>query len=137
MSAKLNLKIENRHEELDRIVAALEEMGEQEDWSPELMFRVHLVVEELVLNVMDYGFDEGLHEFYLNLNSEPESLTIEIVDDGKPFDPLHDAPIPDVNAPMEERRIGGLGIHLVRTMMDETTYCRENDLNRLTLVAKR
>ena len=137
MSATLSLKIETKRDELDRVVAALEDLGEQEGWSPELAFRVHLVVEELVVNIMDYGFDDGLHEIDFTLTSEPDSLTIEIVDGGKPFDPLNDAPAPDTDAAIEDRRVGGLGIHLVRTMMDQTHYRREDGTNHLTLVARR
>ena len=48
--------------------------------------------------------------------------SIEIVDDGPRFDPLEDAPLPDPDAPLEDRPVGGLGVHLVRTMMDEMTY---------------
>ena len=64
-------------------------------------------------------------------------MTIEMVDDGKPFDPLTEAPVPDVNAPMDERPIGGLGVFLVRKLMDELTYRREEGRNHLTLVAYR
>ena len=66
--------------------------------------------------------------------SDENSLTIEIVDDGRPFDPLTDAPKPDVNAELEDRNIGGLGIHLVRKMMDDVRYRREEGKNHLTLV---
>jgi anti-sigma regulatory factor (Ser/Thr protein kinase) len=59
------------------------------------------------------------------------------VDSGRPFDPLSDAPEPDLNAVVEERRIGGLGVHLVKTLMDQMHYKRENEQNRLTIVALR
>ena len=62
---------------------------------------------------------------------------IEISDDGQPFNPLKDAPKPDLEAALEDRPIGGLGIHLVLTMMDEMHYRRENERNHLTLVKRR
>ena len=134
MSATLSLKVETRHDELDRITAAVEDFGEQESWSPALIFRVNLVLEELGLNVMDYGYDDGIHEFEIVLTSEPDTLTIEIIDDGRPFDPLSDTPPPVLEGSIEDRPIGGLGVHLVRELMDEASYRRENGMNKVTLV---
>ena len=139
MTAKLTLNIERSHDELGRITDAVDDLGHREDWSNDLLFRVHLVLEELVLNIIDYGFDDGKddHELEVILISEDDNLTIEITDDGIPFDPLHDAKIPDTDAPLEDRPIGGLGVHLVRTMMVEVSYRREDGKNHLTLVANR
>lgn len=137
MSATLSLKIETSHDELDRITAAIEDFGEQENWSPALLFRVNLVLEELGLNVMDYGYDDGLHEFEIILTSEPDVLTIEIIDDGRPFDPLSDTPPPVLDGSIEDRPVGGLGVHLVRELMDELHYRREQDRNHLTLITRR
>ncbi len=137
MNTKLSMKVETRHAELNEIVAAVESMAEREKWSPGLVFRVQLAIEEVVLNVMDYGYDEGAHEFELILTSEADTLTIEVVDDGRPFDPLNDVPTPDLEATVEERKVGGLGIHLVRTMMDQVNYRREQGRNHLTLIARK
>ena len=137
MSARLSLEIETRPDELERLSAAIEALGRQENWPPDLIFRVNLVLEELGLNIINHGHDEGLHEIEIALNSEAEALTIEITDDGKPFDPLNDAPLPNLTASLEDRPVGGLGIHLVRTMMDELHYRREGGRNHLTLVKHR
>ena len=137
MSAKLSLKVESRRDELENIFGAVAGMAQQEAWSPELVFRVNLALEELVLNIVDYGFDEGLHEIEITLTSDADALTIEIVDGGRPFDPLKDAPQPDVDAPVEDRPVGGLGVHLVRTLMDQMHYRREKGKNHLTLVTRR
>ena len=137
MSARLSLKVKTDPSELERITAAVEDFGAQEDWAPDLVFRVNLVLEELGMNIMNHGHDEGLHEFDITLVSEDDSLTIEIVDDGRPFDPLHDAKQPDVGAAIEDRPIGGLGIYFVHEMMDEMDYKREQGKNHLTLVARR
>ena len=134
MSAKVSLKVKTSLDELERIAAAVEELGEQEDWPPAFTFRVNLVLEELGINVMKHGYDEGIHEFDIIMTADSEMLTVEIVDDGRPFDPLHDAPSPDTDAALEDRSVGGLGIHLVRTMMDELHYRREQGKNWLTLI---
>ena len=137
MSATLDLTVETRIEEMERMAAAVEGLGEEEDWPPALTFQVNLVLEELWLNVLNYGHEEGCHEVLIRLVSEDESLTIEITDDGRPFDPLQDAPLPDTAGELGDRHIGGLGIHLVRTMMDELEYRREEGKNRLILVKRR
>ena len=137
MSATLSLKIQTDPKELDTIFAAVEELGEKEDWPPDLVFRVNLTLEELGLNIMNHGHDEGMHEIEIDLISDADTLTIEIRDDGKPFDPLQDAPEPDLESPVGVRTPGGLGVHLVRTMMDELSYRREQGKNHVTLVSRR
>ena len=137
MSAKLHLTVETRLDELDRLATAVEDLGRDDNWSDDLSFQVNLALEELWLNVVNHGHGDGIHEVEIELTSEEESLTIEITDDGKPFDPLHDAPIPDVIGSLNERSMGGLGVHLVRTMMDEMRYRREGGRNHLILVKRR
>lgn len=134
MNSQLSLTIKAERDELDRITAEVEDLGMQENWSPDLVFRVNLVLEEMVLNVIDYGTEDGVNEIEIILTLTDESLTIEIIDDGSPFDPLSDAPDPDLEATLEERRVGGLGIHLTRSMMDDMRYRREQNKNHLTLV---
>ena len=134
MNSQLSLTIKAERDELDRITAEVEDLGMQENWSPDLVFRVNLVLEEMVLNVIDYGTEDGVNEIEIILTLTDESLTIEIIDDGSPFDPLSDAPDPDLDATLEERRVGGLGIHLTRSMMDDMRYRREQDKNHLTLI---
>ena len=137
MSSRFSIKIETRVEELNRIASIVEEIGEKEGWPLDLVFKVNLILEELGLNIINYGHTGGLHEIDITLTSTDEELTIEIVDDGKPFDPITDAPVPDVNAPMEDRRIGGLGVHLVQEMTDEMHYRRVRDTNQVTLLIRR
>ena len=133
MGTELHLKVETKQDELDRVSTAIEEFGLQADWPMDLVFKVNLALEEVVINVMNYGHDDGLHEIEISLFSDENALTIEIVDDGRPFDPLHDAPRPNVTGELEDRNIGGLGIHLVRKMMDDVRYRREQGKNHLTL----
>ena len=137
MSETLALKVHTNRGEIGHITAEIETLAEREGWTPDLSFKVNLALEELVINIMDYGFAEGDHEIDITLISEDHRLIIEIADSGKAFDPLEDAPVPDVNAPAEERPIGGLGIYLVRNMMDDMQYRREGDRNYLTLIANR
>lgn len=137
MSSKISLKVENKVEELARISAAVDELAENEGWPQALAFRVNLVLEEFGINVINYAHEEGVHDFEITLLSEQDTLTIEFTDDGVPFNPLEDKPEPDTSAPMEERPIGGLGIHLVRTMTEEMRYERQNSKNHSTLVMRK
>ena len=137
MTAQLALKVENKVDELQHVYDAIKEFGRQEEWDARLAFRVQLVIEEMVINVMNYGHEDGSHEIEITMDSEPHLLTIEITDDGKPFDPLEDAPEPDLVGSIEDRRVGGLGVYLVRTMMDDMSYRREQGKNHLVLVARR
>ncbi len=137
MSGQYGFTIEADLAELERMIAEVEEIGEREDWSPELIFRVHLALEELGLNIINYGYDEGEHEIECTVTSRPEEVTIELWDSGRPFDPLSDAPEADVSSPLEDRPVGGQGVHLVRTMMDELRYQRVSGRNHVTLVSRR
>ena len=134
MGTELHLKVETNQDELDRVSTAIEDFGLEADWPLDLVFKVNLALEEIVINVMNYGHDDGLHEIEISLFADENALTIEIVDDGRPFDPLHDAPKPSVTAELEDRDIGGLGIHLVREIMDDVRYRREEGKNHLTMV---
>ena len=121
---------------LPLIEEMLNEMAEAEDWPISLTLRANLILEELVLNSLTHGDTSGPSEIDLELDSKDHALTIRLSDDGSPFNPLTDAPEPDVTLPLNERPIGGLGVHLVRTMGEELEYRREDDRNRLNLVVR-
>jgi anti-sigma regulatory factor (Ser/Thr protein kinase) len=125
------------YEELSELVAAVEALGERDGWSGELTFRISLVIDELAQNVVDYSHEGRLGDVEVEVTSLPEDVIIEIIDDGIPFDPLTEAPEPDLTSPIEDRPIGGLGVHFTKTLMDEVEYCRESGKNRLKMVARK
>ena len=133
MDATLNVTIEATLDELARLQRQVAEFAEQQEWPPELVYQVELVIEELCVNVVSYGTDDGSHAIELRLVSTPETLTIDIIDDGRPFDPFTEAPPPDLDSSVEDRPIGGLGVHFVKTMMDEVQYRRDEGRNHVTL----
>ncbi len=138
MSAQRSLIIATELDELHKVNAAIEELAEQENWSPDIIFQIGLAVEELGVNIVSYGHDDDkAHQIKIVISSEDEAITIEIEDDGHAFNPLVDAPEPDLDAAVEDRTVGGLGVHLVRSMMDEVHYQRQEDKNCLTLVKRR
>ena len=97
---------------------------------------LHLVCEELVVNVVDYAYADGT-EGYLDIEIErdDDSITIRFRDGGVPFNPLQKE-MPDITLPLEERRIGGLGIFLTIKKMDEVTYDYVDNKNILTIKKK-
>ncbi len=144
MSETVRLRIEpasdaTHTDNLQYIQGSVEELGVRESWPDSLTFKVNLVLEELGLNILSYGGQEEDQnpEIEIVLISEEDSLTIEVVDDGRPFNPLQDAETPDVEALLGDRPIGGLGVHLVKTLMDDLSYERAAGKNHLIMVTRR
>ena len=135
MTARAFLKIAPSHEQLELIPAAVEEFAERDNWPPDLVFKLNLVLEELGVNIVNYSGATG--DIEISLVSDEESVTVEISDDGRPFNPLLDQETPDISAPLGNRPIGGLGIHLVRSMMDEISYRREDGKNKLAMTKRK
>ena len=95
--------------------------------------RLTLVLEELLTNVVSYGYDDDdAHEIHVSLEVKDGVLTSVFDDDGRPFNP-HDAQKPVMDGPLEERSVGGLGIHLILTIMDSVEYERVDGRNRTTM----
>jgi len=103
---------------------------------PDTEFKIDLALDEVFTNIVRYGYDDQLsHEIVVRLKGGQNSIRISIEDDARPFNPLL-APEVDVDAPVAERRIGGLGIHLVRNLMDQVRYQRRPVGNRLILIKR-
>lgn len=135
MSAdRLKIKVANRISEIAPLADRVSAFCAERRVSESVAFRINLALEELLTNTIKYGYaDRGAHEIVVELRQSGDGVTVEIVDDGQPFDPTQ-APTPDLRASIEQRTIGGLGLHLVRTLMDEVRYHRDDGRNRVTLV---
>ena len=137
MQASRTLVVPNRMEEIRTIEEALEEFAEQQDFPPEALFQIQLSLEELFTNVVSYAHDDDQeHEVEIIFSREGETITIEMMDDGRPFDPLQDAPELDVNSSLEDRDIGGAGIRLAKQLMTELRYQRDSTRNHLIMIKK-
>jgi serine/threonine-protein kinase RsbW len=112
--------------------------GHAREWDlhPQRLRQLELAVEEAVANICDYAYEVPPGEFTVRMRPEASRFVVEIVDEGVPFDPL-DVAAPDLRAGVADRPIGGLGILLVRRLMDEVSYRRDGTHNILTLVIKR
>lgn len=127
-------------EELSKLAEAVEGFVEENGLPAKLGFQLNLVLDELLTNTISYGCADGAQcrlEVRLRLRGDKKKgeVVLVIEDDAAPFNPL-DVPPPDLDKPLEEREVGGLGVHLVRATMDTIDYERDGGLNRLTLRKK-
>ena len=137
-AAMATFRLLNNTDEMVRLARAVDQFGQAEQWSEQMSYHIKLALEEVVMNVISYAYDDdATHEFEVRLCSNSEGVVIDVIDDGGPFDPLREAAAPDVEATLEVRNIGGLGVFFVKTLMDHVEYRRENDHNRLTLTKRR
>ena len=132
---KHTLEITNDLSELHRIHDCLERLAEEWNIPPKPVFDITLTVEELISNVINYGYEDTGNLIMLTFSLNDDVLSILIEDEGKAFNPL-DMPTPDINAPVEDRKIGGLGIHLAKTLMDSFAYERKGDRNSVTITRR-
>jgi len=128
------LDIEAQVAEVTRVIDWVETCSRQDGLARDLTYVVMLAVEEAVMNVIGYAFADQPppHSITLRLDIDQAKIVAEVTDNGRPFDPTA-MPEPDLSLPLEQRRVGGLGIHLMRTMMDRLDYRRADDRNMLRL----
>jgi len=128
------LELANRSAELPRLTAWIVEQERALALPAALAMNINLALEEWVVNIISYAYaDAAAHTIVVRLWRQPGRLCLEIEDEGRPFDPTVQAP-PDTNAPLDQRKIGGLGIHFIRRTMDAMSYQRRDNHNVLTLV---
>jgi anti-sigma regulatory factor (Ser/Thr protein kinase) len=129
----MHLILKNRLTEIPHVAQLVTEFGEKRHFSGELVHDVNLVLEEILSNIILYGYEDAkLHQIELELQYNEQELELKIQDDAKAFNPL-DVPEPDLDLPLEDRPIGGLGIYLMRSLMDVLNYRRSQGKNVLTL----
>jgi len=118
------LALRNDMQELDALSSFLEKLADSWSLSMGLVMSLNLVLEEAFSNIVNYAFDDdGVHLIKIVFSLHDNILDMRIEDDGKPWDPTA-AEDPDINLPLEERTVGGLGIFLIRKTMNEVSYER-------------
>ena len=134
MPATLSLTLANRLDEVSSLIARLEAFGVGAGLSDDQVFRLTVTLDEAVTNIVRHGFDAdaGPGDILVRVTVEDALVTAVVEDAGRPFDPLA-VPPADLNAPMEQRPIGGLGVHLMRSLTQSLDYRRDGDRNVLTL----
>ena len=113
-------------------IAFVEETLDRLDCPMKTVMQITVCVEEMFVNVAHYAYSGADGEVTLSVDEESGSVSITLIDAGKPFDPLAKDD-PDITLSAEERNIGGLGIFLVKKSMDEVFYERKDDKNIFTM----
>lgn len=131
--SELSFTLRNQRGEIARMLVLLEGFCQAHAISEDDMFNVRLVLDEAVINVITHGYDDTAeHEIHVSLLLDANLLTIRVDDDGIEYNPL-DAPAPRFDLPIEQRRIGGLGVHIMKALARSVEYRRVNDRNHLTI----
>ena len=129
----LELSLVNDLEEIAAAAAKIDAFCEARGLPPQIAYAVNLSVDEVLTNTISYGYDDdGEHRIGLSLRLEGDTLVVVLVDDGRPFDSSMERQ-PDLEAALEERSVGGLGLFLVQQMMDDVAYRRTGERNVITL----
>ena len=135
-TVELTMQLANRMEEIDTANSSFNAFAEENALPVALQRQLNLCFDELLNNIISYGYnDDEEHEIEIHVKLLKEELVVTISDDGKPFNPFGNEP-PDIKLPVEDRPIGGLGVHLVRNVMDRVSYERHGEHNVVQLIKK-
>jgi anti-sigma regulatory factor (Ser/Thr protein kinase) len=130
---KFSFTLKNDISELKILCRQLESVGDALGLPRRFVFEINLALDELFTNIISYGFnDRSEHAIQVRIAADDGMLTITVEDDGVPFNPIARAE-PRLPATVEDCTIGGLGIYLIKNLMDDIRYRRRQDKNVLTL----
>jgi sigma-B regulation protein RsbU (phosphoserine phosphatase) len=133
-SAVVELTITNRPGDLERVAHAVDELGAIHGVPSDVVADVNVALDEILTNVVTHGYpDEAAHEIRVRVAIAREGVDVDVEDDGIAFDPTAAAVVPPAAASVRDRAVGGLGLHLVRNLMDEVSYVRAGTHNRVHL----
>ena len=127
------LKLKNQMGELERVNQFIEEIGEELGLDLEMQMNLNLVMEEMVVNIISYAYPQGTTaDIELVAETEGKELKFVLSDQGKEFDPTLSQSA-DMDTNPAERELGGMGIYIVKNIMNEVTYQRLEGRNLLTM----
>jgi serine/threonine-protein kinase RsbW len=130
-AATLTLRLANRLDAIPGAAGEIERFCRSRGVPAKVVGQLNLVIDEAATNVIAYAWPGGgAHEFSVTVRVGVAAVTVEITDDGIAFDPL-EVPPPELETAIEERKVGGLGVHFVRTLTDSVTYRRVGGRNEL------
>jgi anti-sigma regulatory factor (Ser/Thr protein kinase) len=137
---RLDTVLASRRSEIPRLAGIVRQFGTDNHLSDDDIMRIRLVLDEIVVNIVAHGYedagDTNRHDIHVHLClDDRDVLTIRVTDDAREYDPRL-APAPRFDLPIEERRKGGLGVHIVKAIMDTIDYRRVDGQNVLTLTKK-
>ena len=130
---RIEIVVAARPDEVAKVAAALDTLAARCGLPADAVADMQVALDEILANAVTHGASAGgAREVRVAVTVRPDALEAEVADDGAPFDPLTAAE-PDRESPLEHRRIGGLGIHFVRSLMSELRYRRVGRRNVLVL----
>ncbi len=133
VSHKYSFELKSDLSELKALCQHLNKLGQVTGLSEACITDINICLDELFTNIVSYGFEDDLeHIIRFTINLDNNVLTLNIEDDGIPFNPLEKKD-PEIPADLIDVRIGGLGIHIVRKLMDDIRYKRKRGKNKLTM----
>lgn len=136
MSDEVSVRLLNRLDEIPRLTQVVGAFAAAHHLSDDVVFALTLSLDEIVTNVVSHAYDDANeHAIDVRLRFANGAVQARVEDDGRAFNPL-DVPPPDLDTPLEQRPVGGLGLHLVRSTMDTVEYSRVGDRNVLTLTRR-
>ena len=137
----LSFTIKNRLEELARLADIIDARSEERNWPDGWAINLNVCLDELITNVISYGYrdhpdgrDAESDEIRIVVIEADDDLIVEMEDHGSSYNPFVEAPEPDVDASVKDRKIGGLGVYLVKQLTDEASWERRGDINHIRLV---
>jgi serine/threonine-protein kinase RsbW len=136
MKVLLSLHLPAKLENLGRFKESVADCVSTEGFDQKRIQEIELALEEALVNIFSYAYPEEAGDVEVNCKIENGQFIIEIIDAGIPFD-MTSLSDPDLTADVDERKIGGLGIFLLKKMVDEVRYRREKDQNILNLIIKK
>lgn len=131
------IRVKATRDNLETVTEFLDEILEEKNCPGKIRLQIDLALEEMFINIVNYAYmpDTGDMELHVSFDEAERELTMVLVDSGIPYDPLAKKD-PDVTLSAEKRKIGGLGIFLVKKTMDSMSYERRDGLNILTMKKK-
>ena len=136
MERAFELTLKAEINEIPRVSAALEQLMQVHSFSDEEILDTQLAVEEAVTNVIMHGYEGHAGEIHLLCHASRGIIEVQIEDTAPPFNPLS-IPDPDFTADVQDRRLGGLGIFLIRRVMDDVMYRNDRGKNILVLIKRK
>ena len=133
MANTLSISFANDMQELTHVLQVVNVFLEPRALPSKLVYAVNLILEEILMNIIKYGYDDGeSHEIEVQIEVEQEEIALTVIDDGREFNPLTDPP-PDHSKSAMDRLEEGLGLQFVRHMRNAIEYRREEDKNILKI----
>lgn len=136
MTISATITLPGKLDSLYSLISFVSSFAHEHGFSGGKISHIELGLEEILVNIINHAYKESGIDGAIEITckfTDNQTIIIEIKDSGKPFD-IFSVHEPDLNAGIEDRQIGGLGIFLVKQLMDEVRYSREQDRNKLTFV---